>query len=451
MTATSQPPARTAVPPATRAWWLLAAVVAANLLIVQVMFFAYAESRDPLISAAKYFGLHAALFMTLQLTLAARLPWLDRRVGMDRLTGVHRWLGFALLWTVVLHITFILLGYARLYDQTMLAAFLGLAGVVETQLGVAAATIIAGAATFSARYARRRLPYEAWHAIHILLYAAVALALFHQLLEPNTFTATGLTTAYWAALWTFALTSLVAGRFALPLWRNARHRFRVAAVVPESDNVVSVYLTGRDLHRLPARAGQFFIWRFLRHNRWWQANPFSLSAAPDGRWLRLTAKAMGATSAGLREVPVGTRVFAEGPYGAFTTFQQTRDDVLLIAGGVGVTPIRALLEELVAAPGQARSIVVLYRVRSQSDAVLQEELWELARSGGAQLHLLTGRTGLPRNSPFAPRHLQALVPDVADRDVFVCGPSVMTSQVLRTLRTLRVPRHQVHAEQFSLG
>jgi len=233
----------------------------------------------------------------------------------------------------------------------------------------------------------------------------------------------------------------------IPVWRNAYHQFRVAAVVPEADNVVSVHVTGRNLERLPARAGQFFIWRFPGHNGWWQANPFSLSAAPNGRSLRLTAKAVGKTSAGLRHVPVGTRVFAEGPYGAFTALHQTRPGTLLIAGGVGVTPVRALLEEL------TNSVVVLYRVQTMADAVLLSELQALAKERGARVHVLTGRTGAgdPPNVPFDPQNLLATVPDIVERDIFVCGPPAMTEAVLRSLRALNVPRNQVHAERFSLA
>ena len=197
----------------------------------------------------------------------------------------------------------------------------------------------------------------------------------------------------------------------------------------------------------PAQAGQFMIWRFPGFGRWWEANPFSLSAAPDGRTLRLTAKAVGTTSARLRTVPVGTRVFAEGPYGAFTALTRTKSATLLIAGGVGITPIRALLEEA------TEHTVVLYRAATERDAVLLGELQNLAQSRGAVLHLLTGRTGAgsPPNTPFAPENLAALVPDIRERDVYVCGPAAMTDAVLRSLRALRVPATQIHSERFSLA
>jgi predicted ferric reductase len=425
----------------------LLAVGLANLVLVEVLFFRYGTGKNDLLTVAKFFGLHTALIMMLQLLLVARLPWLDRRLGMDRLTAWHRWVGFTLFWTVLLHATFILTGYAELGGSSVWAAAKSLAGVTASLLGMIAAGIIVTIAALSIRFARRRLGYETWHALHLLLYAAVGIGLVHQFLEATTFPNSGPANAYWWTLWALVITALIVGRVVLPVWRNAYHRFRVAAVVPEAENVVSIHVTGRHLEKLPARAGQFFIWRFLGHNHWWQANPFSLSAAPDGRSLRLTAKAAGRTSARLRQVPVGTRVFAEGPYGAFTTLHQRRPDLLLIAGGVGVTPIRALIEE---ATG---SVVVLYRAQTPADAVLLEEIHNLAQVRGAQVHLLTGRTGAgdPPNRPFAPENLLGLVPDITDREVYVCGPPAMTSAVLRSLRELDVPRGQVHAERFSLA
>jgi len=447
MTIANQPLTRTIGTPKVLARLTLLAIGLTNLLIVEVLFFAYGSGKNSVLTVAKFFGLHTALIMMLQLILVARLPWLDRRIGMDRLTSWHRWIGFTLFWTVLLHAAFVVLGYASLSGEPPWQTFLSLAGVVASLLGMIAAAIIITVAAVSIRYARRRLQYETWHALHVLLYLALAIGLLHQMLEATTFTSSVLATAYWWTLWGLVILALTVGRVIMPLWRNAYHQFRVSAVVPESENVVSIHISGRRLDRLPVRAGQFFIWRFLGHNRWWQANPFSLSAAPDGQSLRLTAKAAGATSAGLRHVPVGTRVFAEGPYGAFTTLHRTRDASLLIAGGVGITPIRALLEESVG------SVIVLYRVHTMADAVLLTELEELARVRGARLHLLTGRTGAgsPPNAPFEPNNLIAMVPDIVDREIFVCGPPAMTSAVLRGLRALQVPRGQVHAERFSLA
>lgn len=432
--------------PVDAARWAMWTFVIVNVVIVEVLFLSAGSGKNGVLTVAKFFGLHAALLLLFQLLLVARLPWLDRRIGMDRLTVWHRWVGFTLLWTVLTHATLVVLGYATLDDTSMGKTFVALSGVPASLLGMLAAAVILVIATISTRPLRRRLRYEVWHGLHLLLYVALGLAFVHQLQETTTFTSSAFARAYWWILWLFSFGALLTGRLAVPLWRNAYHQFRVAAVVPESDQVVSVYVTGRHLDRLPARAGQFCIWRFPGHNHWWPANPFSLSAAPDGRGLRLTAKAVGSASAGLRHVPVGSRAFVEGPYGAFTSLHRTRPGALLIAGGVGITPVRAMLEEQTSG-----DVVVLYRVRSEADAVLLNEVRHLVAQRGGRLHLLTGRTAGGGAPPFAPEGLHRLVPDVTERDVYVCGPPAMTTAVLSALRDLRVPARQVHAERFGLA
>ncbi|MCX5009095.1 ferredoxin reductase family protein [Streptomyces sp. NBC_00638] len=436
---------RSAVLPVDAARWALWTFVVVNVVTVEVLFISAGAGKNGVLTTAKFFGLHAALMMLFQLLLVARLSWLDRRIGMDRLTVWHRWVGFTLLWTVLTHATLVVLGFATLDDASMAKTFLALAGVPASLLGMLAAGVIVVIAAVSTRSLRRRLPYEIWHGLHLMLYVALGLSFVHQLMETTTFTSSAFAKVYWWALWLFAFGALLAGRIVVPVWRNAYHGFRVAAVIPESDNVVSVHVTGRHLDKLPARAGQFFIWRFPGHNHWWSANPFSLSAAPDGRGLRLTAKAVGSASTGLRHLPVGTRAYLEGPYGAFTSLHRTRPGVLLIAGGVGITPVRALLEE-----ETAGDVVVLYRARSERDAVLVDEVRALIAARGGRLHLLTGRTG-QGESPLEAGSLRALVPDITERDVYVCGPPAMTAAVLSGLRSLRVPRRQVHAEKFGLA
>lgn len=445
MTTLRQPPAATrpGVRPSVVGRTGLYAVLLANAVVVAVFFVQAGFASNALIVLGRLAGLYAALLMAFQLLLVARLPWFDRRIGMDRLTSWHRWTGFSVLWLLLAHAVFIVFGYAESSSLDPVNQLVDLAETVEGVLrAIVALAIIIVIGAVSARYARRRLAYETWHFIHLYTYVAVVLAFTHQVAAGTTFASSPVATTYWYGVWGTALASVFAGRLVLPLWRNLRHRLRVTAVVPENEHVVSIYITGRDLDRLPARAGQFFLWRFLTKDRWWQANPFSLSAAPDGRTLRLTAKRAGDGSAALRHLKVGTRVFAEGPYGAFTTLHRTRPDAVLIAGGVGVTPIRALLEEL---HGHA---VVIYRVATERDAVLHDELRDLALARGAELHLVTGP---PVPDRLAPAELARMVPDIAGRDVYLCGPPPMMNAVLGSLRELGVPGSQTHFERFSLA
>jgi ferredoxin-NADP reductase len=250
---------------------------------------------------------------------------------------------------------------------------------------------------------------------------------------------------YWRALYLVTLGLLLWFRVLAPLAKTLRHRLRVAAVVHEADGVVSLHITGRGLHRLNAQAGQFFLWRFLDRRSWWASHPFSLSAAPDGRSLRITAKALGDFSGRMGEIRPGTRVVAEGPFGVFTEAARRREKVALIAGGIGITPIRALMEDM------SGDVVVVYRVVSEDDIIFRDELEALARERGIRLLIVVGdhRTREGRRL-LSPKHLHELVPDIAERQVYVCGPPAMTDALERNVRRADVPARFIHSEKFAL-
>jgi predicted ferric reductase len=297
--------------------------------------------------------------------------------------------------------------------------------------------------------ARRRMPYEAWYAIHLSIYVGIVLAYFHQLPTGNEFTANPAQRDYWIALYVATLALLLAYRVAAPLLRALRYRLRVADVRVEGPGVVSLTVTGRGLDRLGARAGQFFRWRFLDRARWWQSHPFSLSAAPDGHSLRISIKDSGDFTHRIGELRPGTRVLADGPFGTFTEVRRTHPRVALIAGGIGITPLRALFEALPAGRGD---LALIYRVLRDEDLVLRDELERIAAERGADLFLVVGDHRHPEHHDrLAPGRLRAMVPDLPSRDVYLCGPAQMMNEVKRSLREAGVPRRQIHTERFALA
>jgi ferredoxin-NADP reductase len=226
----------------------------------------------------------------------------------------------------------------------------------------------------------------------------------------------------------------------LPVANAFRYRLRVVEIVTEGPGVVSLRVEGRGLERLRARAGQFFLWRFLSRGRWWASHPFSVSEAPDGRSLRITVKDLGDFSARLASIRSGTRVVAEGPFGVFTDAVRRRDKVLLIGGGIGITPIRALLEEM------RGDVVAIYRALHEHDVILRDELDAVGR-----VQIVAGDHATAEGARLlSPEHLVELVPDVADREVYVCGPRAMTDAIVRNVRAAGVPSRFVHAERFAL-
>ncbi len=174
---------------------------------------------------------------------------------------------------------------------------------------------------------------------------------------------------------------------------------------------------------------------------WWQAHPFTLSARPRPPFLRLTVKGLGDFSSALAHLRPGTRVLIEGPYGSFTSHARRRRKVLLIAGGIGVTAVRALLEDL---PTSTEPMVVL-RASSEADLVLAHEVHELVRRRKGRVFELVG----PRSTARVER-LPELVPDFRNRDVYVSGPTDFVNHVVGMAYRLGVPKEAVHFEAYAL-
>jgi predicted ferric reductase len=302
--------------------------------------------------------------------------------------------------------------------------------------------LLLAVAFISVRAARRRLSYEKWHAAHLLTYVGIALSFLHQLAGPD-LAGHRLLQIAWAVLYAQVFALLIRHRVLTPLRQATRHRLRVGAVVPEGPGVVSIEVEGQHLEELQAEPGQFFRWRFLAPDSWLTAHPFSLSAPPTAGRLRLTVKALGEGSGYLQEVAVGTWVIAEGPYGAMTAARRTHRNVLLIAGGVGITPMRALFETMPLLPGQ--DLTLLYRARSPEQLLFRGELDEIARRRGARIHYLLGNDPDCLTAPA----LLGRVPDLCQRDVYLCGPPGMANAVRDSLREAGLPAESLHEERFA--
>ncbi|MBB4787801.1 ferric reductase-like transmembrane domain-containing protein [Streptomyces rapamycinicus] len=397
-----------------------------------------------LTGAGRITGLLAGYACAILLLLMARVPLLDRAIGTDRLARWHALGGRYTISLACAHVLLIIWGYALeshtgvVHQTTTLV--LHYPDLLKGTIGFLLFLITA---IVSARAVRRRIPYETWHLLHFATYLAVFLAFGHQLSDGADFAGDRPAQLAWYALYIAVAALLGWYRFAVPVRRALRHRLYVSEVRPEAPGVVSVYLSGSGLAELRAEPGQFFRWRFLTRGMWWAANPYSLSAAPHPAYLRITVKASGGHSAALARLRPGTRVFAEGPYGAFTARRRRARKTLLLGGGVGITPLRALFETL---PGE---VILVYRARRPEDLALRGELDALAAARGAAVHYVVDEPAA-YSSPLTAGALRALVPDIAERDVYLCGPPGMTEAALCALREAGVRRRRVHHESFAL-
>ncbi|MEV5909086.1 ferredoxin reductase family protein [Streptomyces chartreusis] len=397
-----------------------------------------------LTGAGRIAGLLTGYACAVLVGLMARVPLLERQIGSDRLARWHAMAGRYTICLLVAHIALILAGYAAQDGSSLVSETITVVLDYPEMLKATVGTlilIVVGAT--SARAVRRRVRHEFWYYVHLLTYAAVFLAFGHQLALGADFTGNVAARAAWYALYLGVAALVTWFRILAPVRLNMRHRLRVEAVHREAPGVWSVVVRGRRLDEIGAQAGQFFRWRFLTEGLRWTSTPYSLSAPPRRDLLRITVKALGDQSAAVSLLRPGTRVWAEGPYGALTAGRQTSSKSLLIAGGVGVTPLRALFETL---PGE---VTLLYRARTAEDLALRGELEAIARWRGARvLYALNGPHG--ERPCLTAESLCATVPDLSRHDVYVCGPHGFARELYAALRAAGVPNRRIHHESFEL-
>lgn len=396
-----------------------------------------------LTGAGRITGLLAGYACAVLLALMARMPLLDHTVGSDRLARWHALGGRCTVSLALAHTLLIIWGYSLTSHTNVVGQTTTLVLRYPDLLkGTAGFLLFLATGVLSARAARRRMSYETWHYLHFATYLAVFLAFGHQLSNGADFVGNRLAQVAWYTLFLGAAALVAWYRFAVPVRRGLRHRLRVAAVHPEAPGVVSVHLTGERLDELGGEPGQFLRWRFMTRGLWWTANPYSLSAPAQPGHLRITVKTAGGHSAALTRLAPGTRVWAEGPYGAFTASRRTAPQVLLLAGGVGITPVRTLFETL---PGQ---VTLIYRARHADGLALRGELDAIAAHRRATVHYVVDEPA-EYSSPLTARGLTALVPDLAAHDVYLCGPPGMAQAAIAALREAGVPARRIHHESFT--
>ncbi|WNM26317.1 ferredoxin reductase family protein [Demequina capsici] len=390
-------------------------------------------------------GIVAAVMMLAQLLLASRAPWIDRAIGHDKAIMLHTEYGVTSVVVMLLHIATVTVAdshVAGTNPASQLIAYWSYGWFLAWALVSLAATLVVLVTSFAS--ARARIPYHKWHAIHLLSYISIALAVPHQFLQGETFRQMGVAWWFWFVLWAGSGAAFLYWRVVKPIAVNRRHHLSVSSVRRETDGSVTITLGGRGVRRIGVRSGQFLNVAFGRWAFMKEMHPYSLSAAP-GDTLRITVKPLGDASSALARLKPGTAAWIEGPLGIFTHESRTGRDLLLVGAGIGVTPLRALLED---APAWG-AISVVVRGRSRAEVPLIDEIQHLASARGARYAELLGRRGTTWGTTERPVSLVGTVARPKDTDLYICGPVEWGLQVEADARAAGIPDHAIHREEFA--
>lgn len=396
----------------------------------------------------RLFGLLAVYAVLLQFILMGRAVWIEQLFGQDKLARVHRLNGYFSIFFILIHFILITIAYAMMAKVNFLAQFLNFIFHYDGLFAALLSVIIFISIVFLSIYiVRKHLKYETWFYIHLLTYLAIVFAWGHQIQLGGDFFEDKFFVVYWYALYLFVFGNVLIYRFGIPIFNSLKQQFVVSDVVQETPDSFSIYIQGRDLKSFKAKPGQFITLRFLAEGFWWETHPFSFSAVPNEQQLRITVKNCGDFSAKIGELKKGTKILIEGPYGILTAEPQPETKYLFIAGGVGITPLRALIEQI--AP--VSNLILLYNNKTQSDVIFQNELDALSAQYKFPIHYVMSNQPdfAGEKGRIDQEKITRLVPDLAEREVYFCGPQAMLTSMHDILGALGVDSQKIHYERFS--
>jgi predicted ferric reductase len=299
---------------------------------------------------------------------------------------------------------------------------------------------------------RLKLSYESWHLSHVVLAVVAVIAGVLHMVGWSFYFGDPWKRALWIALTAFWIGLLVYVRLVKPLF-VLRRPYRISEMRKERGDTWTLLMQpdGHDGFRF--RPGQFGWLTVYGSPFKISAHPFSFSssaAAGDGS-VAMSIRKLGDFTDQIDQVPEGRRVYIDGPYGAFT-LGNPADMHVLIAGGVGITPMMSMIRTL-ADQGDKRPVVLLYGSKSWEEITFREELEALQeRLNLTVIHVLenppegwTGERGFITAELFK-RHLPA---PFSDHEYFICGPGVMMDAIENALGELGVPIAKYHSERYS--
>ena len=392
-------------------------------------------------------GYSGLAIMGLQFGITARFRHVTEPWGEDVIYHFHRQISLCAVALVVVHPLIMLAVHPELFTLPQYG---------EVPLGAVFAflslfSLLAMVITALWR-AKLKIPYETWHATHIAFAIfAVTGGLLHMV-GWSFYLANPWKRALWIGLTIFWIALVFHVRIVKPLFM-LRRPYRVAEVRRERGDTTTLVMQP-DGHPgfgfSPGQFGWLTVWGSPFKIT---AHPFSFSSsatATDGR-IEMSIRNLGDFTREIDTVPVGKRVYLDGPYGAFT-IGNPADMHVLIAGGVGVTPMMSMIRTL-ADTGDKRPVILLYGSKDWESITFREELEKLkARLDLTIIHVLanppadwTGERGFV-TADVLTRHLPW---PYADHEYFICGPGVMMDAIERALGELEVPMSKYHSERYS--
>jgi predicted ferric reductase/cytochrome c5 len=392
-------------------------------------------------SVGRPLALVGFVLILLQYILSSRIKWIEKNIGLDRLFRIHRACGLTALTLLFIHaVTLLSSGMIQGYSISQSPLKL-----IEVLIGVFSLSILCIVAGFALLHRKLRLKYETWKSIHKASYVIFPLGFVHSFLLGSDL-ASGSLRKTWLVLLGLYVAVLV---YKLVNWVRVRsHPFKVVEVLQETHDCWNLVFEGKHIDHKP---GQFMIVQLIRDGQVSESHPFTISSSPTRDRLSITVKSVGDFTSTIGDTKTSDHAYVDAPYGVFSFLNHDAQDLLFIAGGIGITPFMSMLRYIYDKELE-RNIILIWGTKTEQDILFGDELEKMAAEMSLNIvHVMSREPDWPgEKGRIDAEKLKKCISRLEGPQCFVCGPPSMTATIVETLRDLGVPKKRIHHEQFSL-
>ncbi len=392
--------------------------------------------KSDIYKAGRYIALVGFFLIFVQYILSSKIKFIESKFGLDKLFIVHRKIGVIGLILVLIH-------------PTLLFIVFGIEGYSLLWKGVGAIALIililiAGAAIL---YAKLHLKYETWKNIHRASYAILPIAFIHSMVLGSDLN---------GLLWLKILWFILAGIYVLVMiykilsWANVRkHPFKITDAIQETHDVWSLHFDGTKKDYKP---GQFMIINLKRNGKVSESHPFTISSSPTSGNLSISVKSSGDFTATIKDTKTSDIAFIDAPYGRFSFLNHDNDNLVFIAGGIGITPFISMLR-YIRDKKLNRNVTLIWANKTEDDIAFRAELEKMTSEMPSLkvIHVMSKQDDWQGEKGYVDAEkIKGLVENVSGSEFFICGPPIMMTLVEKDLIGLGVSKSRIHYERFAL-
>jgi predicted ferric reductase len=374
-----------------------------------------------------------------QYALSSRIKLIEQGIGLDKIMKLHRRWGVIGLISIIIHPIAIWGGNLLQGYKTALFSPLKIIGFV-------ALTFLCIAAGAAILYKYTHIKYETWKNVHRIIYAVFPLAFFHSI-KIGSDTKNPILKIYWWILLAFWLSILV---YKIWMWFSIRSRpLNITRILQETHDTWSLFFQGKVKSYKP---GQFLFIQLLRNGKVSESHPFTISSSPTRDEVSISVKSVGDFTSTIPNTKTSDLAYVDKPYGVFSFLNYDAKNLVFIAGGIGITPFISMLRYIYDSKLD-KNITLIWGNKSSADIAFKDELEKMASEMPSLkvIYIMSGQQDWQGEKGYVDAEkIKKYVLDFKDTQFFVCGPPVMTRNVINALRQLGISKKYIHFERFAL-